>query len=130
MNRLIAALAPVALAFALAACSGEANAEDNAIPNGPSDPNALPIAAKDLKFSVDTLAAPANKAFTITFDNRDGAPHNVAIYRDSSAASKIFGQDPFGGPKAVTYDIAPIAQGTYFFRCDIHTDMNGMLEVR
>lgn len=129
MKRLIAALAPIALAIALAACS-EAKAADNATPNGAPDPNALTLSAKDLKFSIDTLAAPANKAFPIVFDNRDAAPHNLAIYTNGSATSRIFGQDPFGGPKAMTYTIPPIAPGTYFFRCDIHTDMKGTLEVR
>ena len=78
-------------------------------------------------FSTDTLSAPADEPFQIAFDNQEGAPHNVAIYRDSSAAEKLFGEDPFSGPAVVVYDVPALAAGTYFFRCDVHPDMSGEL---
>jgi plastocyanin len=90
----------------------------------------LTIAAKDLAFSTSTLSAPANKPFQIAFDNQESAPHNVAIYRDSSAAEKVFGSDPFSGPALVTYGVPALAPGTYFFRCDVHPAMSGELVVR
>ena len=49
--------------------------------------------AKDLEFSTATLSAPADEPFQIAFDNQESAPHNVAIYRDSSATEKVFGAD-------------------------------------
>ena len=91
------------------------------------DPDALRISAKDLKFSTSTLSTPADEPFQIAFDNQEGAPHNVAIYRDSSAAEKIFGEDPFSGPAVVVYEVPALAAGTYFFRCDVHPDMSGEL---
>jgi plastocyanin len=124
MNLLVSlALATTAL-VALAACSTGSNGRA-AEPS--LDPDALTIAAKDLKFSTSTLSAPADQPFQIAFDNQEGAPHNVAIYRDSSAAEKVFSEDPFGGPAVVVYEVPALAAGTYFFRCDVHPDMSGEL---
>ena len=115
------------LAVVLGACS-------NATANNPSpaaspDPNAIQLTAMDLKFSMASISAPANKPFQIAFDNHDSAPHNVAIY-DSSFSTKVFGEDPFGGPKQVVYNVKALAPGTYGFRCDVHPDMKGTLEVK
>jgi plastocyanin len=128
MKRLVPALGLLLVAFALVACSGA-----SAAPSGPPksvDPNALQISSKDLKFSTDKLVAPAGKAFQIVYDNQEAAPHNVAIYTDQSASTRVFAEDPFGGPKEVVYDVPAIAAGTYFFRCDVHPDMKGTLEVK
>jgi plastocyanin len=91
------------------------------------DPDALTISANNLVFSTSTLSAPADEPFRIVFDNQESPPHNVAIYRDSSAAEKLFGEEPFSGPAAVTYDVPALAAGTYFFRCDVHPEMAGEL---
>jgi plastocyanin len=120
----------VAVVLLAAACSSGAAATVPPVPPASVDPNAIQISAKDLKFSTAQLSAPADKAFTIAFDNQEGAPHNVAIYRDQSASQKVFAQDPFGGPKAVTYQVGPLAAGSYFFRCDVHPDMKGTLTVK
>jgi plastocyanin len=124
MTRL-ASLALLTLAVVvLAACSSGSNR-----PTGePSiDPDALTISAANLAFSTSTLSAPADEPFQIAFDNRESAPHNVAIYRDSSAAEQVFGSEPFSGPAVVTYDVPALAAGSYFFRCDVHPDMAGEL---
>ena len=128
MNRLVPALGLLVLALLLAACSSGAASQSS--PAGSVDPNAVKISARDLKFSTATLSAPANKAFQISFENQEGAPHNVAIYSDSSFSKKVFGEDPFGGPKTVTYNVPALAAGTYGFRCDVHPDMKGTLEVK
>ena len=126
MTRLLGS-ALVALAIAvLAACSAGSSgrAAEPSIA-----PDALRISAVDLVFSTDTLSAPADEPFQIAFDNQESAPHNVAIYRDESAAEKVFGSDPFSGPAVVVYDVPALAAGTYFFRCDVHPDMAGQLTV-
>jgi plastocyanin len=111
---------------ALAACSSGASGR---APDQSIAPDALRISARDMAFSTSTLAAPANEPFQIAFDNQEGSPHNVVIYRDSSAAEKVFGADPFSGPAVVIYDVPALAAGTYFFRCDVHPDMSGQLTV-
>jgi plastocyanin len=85
----------------------------------------LNVVAKNLSFGVKCLAAPAGQAFTIDFDNQDGAPHNVAIYQDSSRSQSLFVGDRVDGPKKVTYQVEAIPAGTYYFVCDFHLFMNG-----
>jgi plastocyanin len=126
VRRLVATLGLVVVATAVIACSGAVGS--STMP--PSiDPNALTIVAKDLQFSTAALTAPAGEPFQITFDNQDGAPHNVAIYRDPSATDKVFVEEPFGGPAVVIYDVPALETGEYFFRCDVHPDMKGTLSI-
>jgi plastocyanin len=115
------------LAIVLGACSSAA--ANNSTPPANTDPDAIQITAMDLRFSTATISAAANKPFQIAFDNHDGAPHNVAIY-DGSFSTKVFGEDPFGGPKQVVYSVKALAPGTYGFRCDVHPDMKGTLTVK
>jgi len=126
MNRILSSALITIAIVVLAACSAGSSgrAAEPSI-----DPDALSISAKDLVFSTSTLSAPADEPFQIAFDNQESAPHNVAIYRDSSATEKVFGSDPFSGPAVVMYDVPPLAPGTYFFRCDLHPDMSGQLTV-
>jgi plastocyanin len=126
MNRLLPVLGLGLLALVLAACTGGASA---AAPSVSADPNAIQLSANNLKFSTPALNAPAGKTFQIQFNNQEGAPHNVAIYEDQSMSEKVFGQDPFGGPKTVTYQVGPLTAGSYVFRCDVHPEMRGTLTV-
>lgn len=126
MNRLLSSALITLSIVAVAACSSGSSgrAAEPSI-----DPDALTISANHLAFSTTTLSAPANEPFQIAFDNQESAPHNVAIYRDSPPTESVFGSDPFSGPAVVTYDVPPLARGTYFFRCDVHPDMSGELIV-
>jgi plastocyanin/uncharacterized membrane protein len=96
----------------------------------PSSGAAVTICAFDEQsFSSDRLNAPAGEPFSLAFDNEDdGVPHNVAIYTDDSAAQSLFVGDLVDGPKNVTYDVPALGPGTYYFRCDVHPQMNGTLE--
>ena len=127
MKRLTSALGLLGAALLLAACSSAAS-PSTAAPSVAAD--ALQITAKDLKFSTDRLEAPADEAFQIAFTNEEGAPHNVAIYKTEAASEKILAEPPFGGPKSVVYNVPAQPAGTYFFRCDVHPDMKGTLEVK
>ena len=126
MHRPLIVLSITAAIVALTACSSgpSSRTTDSSI-----DPHAVTIAARDLKFSMSTISAPANEPFQLAFDNQESAPHNVAIYRDNSATERVFESDPFGGPAVVAYDVPPLAAGTYVFRCDVHPDMSGQLTV-
>lgn len=89
---------------------------------------ALTIGADDKKFDKDCLAAPAEQAFTIDFDNRDLARgHNVAIYDTANGNNKeLFKGEVIRGPSRITYSVPAQAKGTYEFVCDPHAeDMRG-----
>jgi plastocyanin len=126
MKRLRSLALVTTVSLVLAACSAGSGSRGPA----PSvDADALRIAARNSAFSTRTLSAKADEPFQIAFDNQDGAPHNVAIYRDAAPGDKVFGADPFGGPAVVVYDVPALQAGMYVFRCDIHTNMAGQLTV-
>jgi plastocyanin len=106
-------------------------AASSAAPTTPPSfgPNTIGIWADDRRFSADELTAPADTDFRIVFENREAAPHNVSIYRDASLGEPILVEEPFGGPRTVTYEVPALVSGTYFFRCDVHPDMHGTLTV-
>jgi plastocyanin len=82
------------------------------------------ITAQDLAFDRTRLDVPAERPFLMLFENREGAPHNVAIY-DGRSGEPFFVGEIFGGPGSRTYDLPAIPAGTYPFRCDVHPDMSG-----
>lgn len=90
-----------------------------------AEPNSLTITATNLEFDRTELDVPATRPFTLIFDNRDGAPHNLAIYRDANATDALFRGDVIGGPGSRVYAVPELPAGTWFFRCDVHTDMRG-----
>jgi plastocyanin len=96
-------------------------------PNARGAPGEVKIAAKDVKFSTDKLAAPAGAAFKIAFDNQDaGTPHDVDIL--DSTGKKVVDNKDFPGVATKTYDIPALKAGTYKFECSIHPAlMNGEL---
>ena len=98
----------------------------------PCEPTILEIAAINLAFDTDCLAAPAGEPFTIAFDNQEAVPHNVDVY-DQQGGAHIAGAAPtdiFTGPGTVEYDSGPLEEGIYFFQCDVHpTQMFGTFVV-
>ncbi len=82
------------------------------------------IQAQGVKFLQSSIVAPANKAFTIAFDNQDpGTPHNVEL-NDSSGAI-VFKGELFPGVATKVYDIPPLAAGKYTFICIVQPSMTG-----
>lgn len=83
----------------------------------------------DQRFSADRLTAPTGEPFGLAFANEDdGVQHNVAIYRDSSIEESLFIGELVEGPTTVTYDVPALGPGVYYFRCDVHPQMDGTLE--
>lgn len=128
MQRLLATFALAAVAMAAAGCGSTSAAQPASL--GPVDPNAPVVVAKGLVFTTPQISAPAGKAFQLSFDNEDGAPHNVAIYTDSSASHALFQGEIFGGTATRVYDVPALEPGSYFFRCDVHPDMQGSIVVQ
>jgi plastocyanin/uncharacterized membrane protein len=94
-----------------------------------ADADVTMCAFDDQRFIPSTLAVPAGEPFVVAFRNEDGGvPHNVGIYRDDSAEESLFVGDLVDGPTTVTYELPALDPGAYFFRCDVHPQMNGTLE--
>jgi plastocyanin len=127
MKRLLLSLGLVVLAAVTVACSGAA-AEPPASA-GPVDPNAPVVTAQKNAFSPTTLDVTANKAFGLTLDNKDSAPHNVAIYTDSSASTKV-SVGEIVSSTTTTQQVPALAPGSYFFRCDVHHEMTGTITAK
>jgi plastocyanin len=127
MRRFLLPIAGLALTLALTACSQSGGLPSGSTAPASSDPNAPSIVAKDLKFEQASYQVPAGKTFTLTFDNRDSAPHNVVIASDEGFGSKLFEGEVFGGPAVKPYSVPALAAGTYYFRCEVHQDMKGTL---
>lgn len=91
---------------------------------------ALQVMATLSKFDSGCLAAPAGKPFTVALANHDaGVPHNLAIYADQTAGKPLFHGDLVTGPTSITYHVGPLPAGRYFFRCDLHPQMQGAMRV-
>jgi plastocyanin len=90
------------------------------------------LTAKNIAFDPACLAVVAGKPFTLTFDNRDRVPHNLAIFRGSNAeGTNVFRRPPFRGPRVVEEQVPALRAGDYFFHCDVHPHaMQGKLVVR
>jgi plastocyanin len=86
---------------------------------------------KDISFNTGKIIVPAGYNVAIRFDNQDAnIPHNVAIYTDNTAEIAIFKGEIILGLGEIDYTFdAPATPGTYFFRCDIHPQMNGQFVV-
>jgi plastocyanin len=92
---------------------------------------ALDEVAKGTAFEVTCLVAAADQPITINFDNQDaGIPHNIAIFKDSSATPPALATgDVVTGPIKTTYDFKALPVGSYFFHCDVHPTMTGTFAV-
>lgn len=123
MKRILLSLGLVALAAISTAC---ASASAQPVPSGPVDANGPTIVAKDMAFSPATLEVKAGTNFTLHFDNQEAAPHNVAIFTDSSASQKISIGEIISSAKKDQV-VPALAAGSYFFRCDVHTNMTGTI---
>jgi len=85
------------------------------------------VVAKDIAYQPTSLTIPANTATTITFDNQDAAPHNIAI-KDASGA-QVFKGDIVTQQK-IDYNVNALPAGAYQFWCEVHPNMTGTLTVQ
>ena len=112
----------------LAACGGGSGGSTPVTCN-PSGTQ-LSVKAQNIRFDKDCLAAPANQATTISFDNQDnGVPHNIQVFAPNG--SSVFKGAIITGVKTTTYQVPALAPGRYPFRCDVHPDsMQGTFVVK
>ena len=90
----------------------------------------LELSAQDLEFSAPCMVAIAGEPFTIHFTNDDSQPHNVAIYPDSSKGDAIASGDVITTQgDSLDYAVDALEEGSYYFDCTVHPEMNGTLYV-
>lgn len=107
--------------------AGDVPAQASCEPVGDS----LAVVAEDISWDTDCLAVAAGQAFTISMDNKDTVPHNLAILASHSATEVLFRGELTQGPKQVTYEAPALEAGTYAFHCEVHpTEMRGTFVVR
>ncbi|HLY12779.1 MAG TPA: cupredoxin domain-containing protein [Candidatus Limnocylindrales bacterium] len=108
--------APASAATGSAAPSGGAAAD-------------VTISASNIAFEQSSVNAPAGKAFTILFDNKDASvPHDV--YIKDAGGTQVFAGSIVTGPAQTTYNVPSLAAGTYTFFCSIHSNMTGTMVVQ
>ncbi len=115
----------------------QANASPPPPPSGEPAPSGqpgappIPLSALNVAFNTATLSAPADAPFQIEFDNQDASiDHNVAIHEGSPTGPEVFKGEIFPGVAKKTYDVPPLAAGTYGFICSVHPNMTGTLTVQ
>ena len=118
MARGIALAVLLALAAAAAACAPSTSVD--------GDGADVEIISREMAFVPPTLTVLAGQPFSLRLTNEDAAPHNVAIYVDSSASESLFVGELITSA-SVTYAVPALAPGTYFFHCDLHPEMTGTL---
>jgi plastocyanin len=121
----LAAHALLAVALVAAGCGSTAiGGEQEPASLDPASPR---IAAEGIAFDAAALAVPANRPFTLVFENREAVPHNVSIYSDAGRQDRRFEGVVFSGPATRWYPVPALAPGSYVFVCDVHPDMSGQL---
>lgn len=145
MKTVRAMTAAVAVMLLLVACGGggKTSGQDDVMgssgssagsDHGDCSPSGttLSISAKDVKFDKTCLAAPANQAFTINFDNKEAVPHSVVILKEHTSPNALFTGETITGPnKTVAYKVNALPAGMYHFHCSVHPDqMNGEFIVK
>ena len=148
--RRLAAVAAV-LALSLAACGGGSDDDTDPLAGGSAsndhaghadhmgNPTAtcepsgttLSLTAQGTKFNTNCLAAPADRPFTVNFDNKDQTVHNLMILESHSASEALFDGEIITGPGIKTLNVPALRAGTFAFHCKIHPgQMSGTFIVK
>jgi mono/diheme cytochrome c family protein/plastocyanin len=106
----------------------------NVIASGPSptpEPPAtnITIVAQNIAWDKTLINALAGVPLTVIVDNRDnGIPHNIHFHKGSDASGDSIAQTEIEpGPVTQTLNFGPLEPGDYYYLCDVHPQMNGIL---
>jgi plastocyanin len=134
MKRVIQAVALAGLAALTVACSSSGGATP--APSASAGPSAsasggtgagVTVVAKDIAFSPTAITLPADTATEVILDNQEAAPHNIAI--KDAAGTQVFKGEIVTQQK-ITYNVGPLAAGSYTFWCEVHPNMTGSVTVQ
>jgi plastocyanin len=97
---------------------------------GSGTPVTVQLTIRGDKFIPVTLAVPAGAPVTLVYNDQDQDPHNFALYASPSSSAALFRSPLITGPVTQTYTFtAPSVPGTYYFRSDPNTGLQGNLTV-
>ena len=101
------------------------------VEDGPADPPSadLTIIAQGIAWNKKELSAIADVPLTITVDNRDaGVPHNIHFtVGNEPGGEEVAATAIENGPVTQTLNFGPLGEGEYFYVCDVHLNMEGVL---
>jgi plastocyanin len=87
------------------------------------------ISALNIAFEQSSVDAPAGKAFTLLFDNKDASVQHDIWIKDASGTAVFQGAITTGVSQTI-YNVPALPAGTYTFNCSIHTNMTGSMVVK
>lgn len=122
---------PVMAGMILAACGGTTTSPSDGTSGGTVavvDGN-VDISADDLVFDANVIHSTAGEAFTVTFTNNEGVPHNFSVYTEEGGGAIVIGEVITGPDATTTVDVPELEAGEYYFVCDVHPEMNGTIVV-
>lgn len=128
---MIAAVAGAALfaggiAVALVGGPVEEGHEKSPEPGAP-----VTIVAKDIAFTETDIAVPSGEPLSIEFDNEDaGTQHNVVVFPspDKPEGTPLLEGEIITGVAKTAYPLDSLEDGTYYFHCEVHPNMQGALK--
>jgi plastocyanin len=92
------------------------------------------VVADNIAFDVNELVLPANETTVIHFENPDSDRHNISIYEDPSQGlameNALFEGEIIPAGDSIVYEFESPPEGTYYFQCDVHPNMNGDVTVQ
>ncbi|MEX0751029.1 MAG: c-type cytochrome [Dehalococcoidia bacterium] len=109
------------------ACGQTASAVPTAAPEPPSAE--LTIVASGTAWNKTQLFALPDGPLTLTVDNQDdGIAHNIVFFEGAEpGGDEIVRTDIENGPVTQTLNFGPLAVGDYFYYCEVHPNMEGVL---
>lgn len=89
----------------------------------------LSIIAKGVAWDKTKLAALAGVPLTLTLDNQDvNIPHNIHFFQGAEPGGEsVVATEIQNGPVKETLNFGPLDAGDYYYVCDVHPAMEGVL---
>jgi plastocyanin len=106
--------------------------EEEHVPGGGGPTTTVQLVAKGIQFQQTELSVPSDHPFAIAFDNQDAdTQHDVQIFDNKDfSGNPLFDGKIITGVSKITYDVDPLAAGTYYFHCVVHPTMTGTIEAK
>lgn len=87
------------------------------------------VSADNLEFDASVIQAPVGRPFAIEFTNLESVPHNLSVYTAEGGDPIVIGTILTEAGESERIEVPALAEGSYFFVCDVHPDMTGSIIV-